>query len=317
MPLPKMILKQPRSVEKNMAFKSGFVTIIGRPNVGKSTLLNLLTGEKIAIMSSKPQTTRHTIRTVVTTEDYQMVFVDTPGIHKPKNKLGEFMIKEAFNTLEEVDVILFLVDANDKAIGPGDSMIMEELQKTGVPTLLLINKIDLVDKQQLLPLMAQYNESYDFEEIIPISAVKAETAPQVLKAIEKLLPEGDKYYPEDMLTDQQERVLAQELIREKLLNLLSDEVPHGIGVEVIRFKEAPQKNMIEIDANIYCEKESHKGIIIGKSGTVLKKVGTFARQDMERLFDCKVFLKLWVKVKDDWRNSDFMLNELGYKKGSE
>lgn len=300
-----------------MAFKSGFVTIIGRPNVGKSTLLNLLTGEKIAIMSSKPQTTRHTIRTVVTTEEYQMVFVDTPGIHRPKNKLGEFMMQEAFNTLEEVDVILYLVDATDKTIGPGDSMIIEELGKTGVPVVLLINKIDLIEKQNLLPLIAQYSESYDFEEIIPITALKSTASAQVLKAIEKLLPEGEKYYPDDMLTDQHEKVLAQELIREKLLNLLSDEVPHGIGVEIIRFKEIHQKNIVEIDANIYCEKESHKGIVIGKDGIMLKKVGTLARQEIEHLLDSKVFLKLWVKVKDDWRNSDFMLNELGYKKNNE
>ncbi|HBR01793.1 MAG TPA: GTPase Era [Ruminiclostridium sp.] len=296
-----------------MAFKSGFITIVGRPNAGKSTLLNLLTGEKVAIISKKPQTTRHNIRTVVTTENYQMVFVDTPGIHKPKNKLGEYMMEEAFSTFDDVDVILYLVDATDKSIGPGDSMIIEALKKSGTPAVLLMNKIDLVEKQSLLPLMAQYNEAFDFEEIIPVSALKGETAAVVTQAIEKLLPEGEKYYPDDMLTDQQEKVLAQELIREKLLYLLNDEVPHGIGVEVIRFKEDAQKNMIEIDANIYCEKESHKGIVIGRDGAMLKKVGTLARQDMERLFDSKVFLKLWVKVKEDWRNSQFMLDELGYK----
>ena len=279
--------------------------------------MNLLTDEKIAIKSSKPQTTRHNIKTVVTTDRYQMIFVDTPGIHKPKNKLGEYMMQEAFNTLEEVDVLLFLVDATDKNIGPGDSMIIEELKKAGIPTILLINKIDLVEKQNLLPLIANFSQAYDFDEIIPISALKSETSSQVMTAIEKLLPEGEKYYPDDMLTDQPEKVLAQELIREKLLNLLNDEVPHGIGVEVIRFKEISKKNIIEIDANIYCEKDSHKGIIIGKEGVMLKKVGTLARQDMERLFDSKVFLKLWVKVKDDWRNSDFMLNELGNKKNNE
>ncbi len=297
-----------------MAFKSGFVTIIGRPNVGKSTLLNLLTGEKVAIMSNKPQTTRHTIRTVLTSEEYQMVFVDTPGIHKPKNKLGEYMMQEVLSAFEGVDLILFMVDARDKKIGPGDSMIIEELEKAGVPTILLINKIDIVEKGSLLPLIAQYSEAYDFDEIIPISALNSKTKALILETIEKMLPEGDMYYPEDMLTDQQEKVLAQELIREKLLNLLSDEVPHGIGVEVIGFKEKNDNKIIEIDANIYCEKESHKGIIIGKDGKVLKRVGTLARQDMERLFDSKVFLKLWVKVKDDWRNNNFMLNELGYKK---
>ncbi|MCX7773140.1 MAG: GTPase Era, partial [Clostridia bacterium] len=259
------------------------------------------------------QTTRHTIKTVVTTDTYQMVFVDTPGIHKPKNKLGEYMMQVAFNTFDEVDVVLFLVDATDKSIGPGDSMIIEELQKTGTPVLLLINKIDLIEKRELLPLIQQYSEAYEFDEIIPITALKKETVSLVMGAIEKLLPEGEKFFPEDMLTDQHEKVLAQEMVREKLLNLLSDEVPHGIGVEVIRFKEIESKNIIEIDANIYCEKESHKGIIIGKDGIMLKKVGMQARQDMERLFDSKVFLKLWVKVKEDWRNNDFMLNELGYK----
>lgn len=301
-----------------MAFKSGFITIIGRPNVGKSTLLNLLTGEKVAIMSNKPQTTRHTIRTVLTTEDYQMIFVDTPGIHKPKNKLGEYMMQEVLSTFDGVDLILFMVDANDIKIGPGDTMIIDELERAGVPAILLINKIDLVEKSLLLPLIAQYNEAYEFEEIIPISASDVRTKDRLLGIIQNLLPEGDMYYPEDMLTDQHERVLAQELIREKLLNLLSDEVPHGIGVEVTGFKEKNDKRIIEIDANIYCEKESHKGIIIGRDGKVLKQVGSLARQDMERLFDSKVFLKLWVKVKNDWRNSDFMLNELGYNenKGS-
>lgn len=282
--------------------------------MGKSTLLNLLTGEKVAIMSNKPQTTRHAIRTVLTSEEYQMIFVDTPGIHKPKNKLGEYMMQEVLNAFEGVDLILFMVDANDKKIGPGDSMIIEELEKAGVPAILLINKIDQVEKGSLLPLIAQYSEAYDFEEIIPISALDSKTKVSILETIQRMLPEGEMYYPEDMLTDQQEKVLAQELIREKLLNLLSEEVPHGIGVEVIGFKEKKDKKIIEIDANIYCEKESHKGIIIGKDGKVLKRVGTLARQDMERLFDSKVFLKLWVKVKDDWRNSDFMLNELGYKK---
>lgn len=296
-----------------MAFKSGFVAIIGRPNVGKSTLLNLLTGEKVAIMSNKPQTTRHTIRTVLTTDDYQMVFVDTPGMQRPKNKLGEYMMQEVFNALEGVDIILYMVEGTDKKIGPGDLKIIEELEKAGISVILLINKIDLVEKQALLPLIAQYNEIYKFEEIIPVSTINAETRDLVLEAIYRLLPEGEMYYPEDMLTDQQSKVLAQELIREKLLDLLNDEVPHGIGIEVISFKENHEKDIIEIEANIYCEKESHKGIIIGKGGNVLKKVGTLARQDMERLFETKVYLNLWVKVKEDWRNSDFMLNELGYK----
>ena len=296
-----------------MAFKTGFIAIAGRPNVGKSTLLNLLTGEKVAIMSNKPQTTRHSIRTILTTDEYQMIFVDTPGIHKPRTKLGQFMIKEAFDAFEGVDVILYMIEATDKTEGPGDMMIIEELEKSGAPVILLINKIDLVEKNTLLPLIAKFNEIYDFAEIIPICATDAKTKPLVLDAIYKLLPEGEKFYPEDMLTDQNEKVLVQELIREKLLHLLSDEVPHGTGVEVVRFKEKEEKGLIEIDANIYCEKESHKGIIIGKNGALLKKVGTLAREDIERLLGTKVFLRLWVKVKEDWRNSDFMLNELGYK----
>ncbi|NMA67633.1 MAG: GTPase Era [Clostridiaceae bacterium] len=296
-----------------MAFKSGFITIIGRPNVGKSTLLNLLTGEKIAIISHKPQTTRHNIRTILTTENYQMIFVDTPGIHKPKNKLGQFMMNETFSAFEDVDVIVYIVEAKDKTIGPNDRRIIEELGKTRTPVILLINKIDLVEKERLLPLIEEYSKAYAFKEIIPVSAIDGSFREDILAVIEKYLPEGEKFYPDDMLTDQTEKVLAQELIREKLLNLLEEEVPHGIGVEVIRFKEDEERNIIDIDANIYCEKASHKGIVIGKGGAMLKKVGTFARQDMEGLYGCKVNLKLWVKVKEDWRNSDFVLGELGYK----
>lgn len=223
------------------------------------------------------------------------------------------MIKEAYDAFEDVDVILYIIEATDKKIGPGDSMIIGELKKASAPVILLINKIDLIEKTALLPLIAMYSEQHDFEEIIPISAIDAGAKPLVLDAIYKLLPEGEKFYPEDMLTDQNERVMVQELIREKLLNLLSDEVPHGTGIEVVRFRENEEKGIIEIDANIYCEKESHKGIIIGKDGAMLKKVGMLAREDIERLLGSKVFLKLWVKVKDDWRNSDFMLKELGYK----
>jgi len=296
-----------------MAFKSGFVTLVGRPNVGKSTLLNLLTGEKIAITSSKPQTTRHAIQTVVTRESFQVVFVDTPGMHRPKNKLGEFMMKSALKTLMDVDVILYLVEATDKAIGPGDVSIMEELAKAGTPVILVINKVDLVSKESILPLIDQYSKAFDFEEIVPVSALDSRTAELILSVIEKYLPEGEKFYPDDMLTDQPEKVIAQEIVREKMLNLLSEEVPHGIGIEVISFKDREDKGLLEIEANIYCEKESHKGIIIGKGGAMLKRIGTLAREDMERFFDTKVVLRLWVKVKDDWRNNDFMLNELGYK----
>ncbi|HZK28332.1 MAG TPA: GTPase Era [Thermoclostridium sp.] len=296
-----------------MAFRSGFVTIIGRPNVGKSTLLNLLTGEKIAIMSDKPQTTRNTIRTIVTTKDYQIVFLDTPGMHRPKNKLGDYMQKSAVTALDDVDVILYIVEATDKAIGYGDSQIIDLIKNSKTPRILLINKMDLVDKQNILPLIEQYSKKMNFEQIIPISALNSETKDLVLSETAKLLPEGQPFYPEDMLTDQPEKVLVQEIIREKILHLISEEIPHGIGVEVISFKEKPDKDIIEIHANIYCEKESHKGIIIGKNGDMLKKIGTLARQDAEYLLDSKLFLKLWVKTKQDWRNSDFLLKELGYK----
>lgn len=296
-----------------MGFRSGFVTIIGRPNVGKSTLLNLLTGERIAIMSDKPQTTRNTIKTIVTTAEYQMVFMDTPGIHRPKNKLGDYMLKSALATLEEVDVILYLVEATDRGIGHGDAGIIEELKKVDTPVLLLLNKVDLVDKPKILPLIDEYSKAMAFEQIVPISALSSDTKKIVMDEIEKLLPEGEPFFPEDMLTDQPEKVLVQEIIREKVLHLISDEIPHGIGVEVVLFKEKEEKGLLEIHANIYCEKDSHKGIIIGKNGDMLKKIGTLARQDAESLLGSKIFLKLWVKTKTDWRNNDFMLGELGYK----
>jgi len=296
-----------------MAFKSGFVTIIGRPNVGKSTLLNLLTGEKIAIMSSKPQTTRTAIKSVVTTDEYQVVFIDTPGIHRPKNKLGDYMVKSAMSTLEGVDVIVYMVEATDKTIGYGDLKIIEILKEVKTPVILLVNKIDLVEKPALLPLIDAYSKTMDFEQIIPVSALDAATRDLVMSEVVKLLPEGEPYFPADMLTDQPERVLVQEIIREKILNLLSDEVPHGVGVEIIVYKEKEDKDLLEIHANIYCEKDSHKGIIIGKNGDMLKKIGTYARQDAENILGKKIFLKLWVKTKDDWRNNDYMLNQLGYK----
>lgn len=299
--------------KRSMAFKSGFVTIIGRPNVGKSTLLNLLTGEKIAIMSAKPQTTRTAIKTVVTTDEYQVVFIDTPGMHRPKNKLGDYMLKSAMSTLEGVDVIVYMVEATDKTIGYGDSKIIEILREVNTPVLLLINKIDLVEKQVLLPLIEAYSQSMDFEQIIPVSATDAATREIVMSEVVKLLPDGEPYFPADMLTDQPERVLVQEIIREKILNLISEEVPHGVGIEIISFKEKEEKDLLEIHANIYCEKDSHKGIIIGKNGEMLKKIGTYARQDAENILDRRIYLKLWVKTKDDWRNNDYMLNQLGYK----
>ncbi|MDF2523935.1 MAG: GTPase Era [Clostridiales bacterium] len=297
-----------------MSFKSGFVTIIGRPNVGKSTLLNKLSGEKIAITSDKPQTTRNTIKTVITKEDCQIIFLDTPGIHKPKTKLGEYMVNVAQSTLGEVDVILFLTESTETKPGSGDMFILEQLKTLKVKKFLVINKIDLVKKDQLLPLISSYKEIIDFDAIIPISALNDEGTEIVIKEIKARLPEGPKYFPEDMLTDQPEKNIVAELIREKALRLLSDEVPHGAGVEVISFKEREGKDIIDIQATIYCEKDTHKGIIIGKEGKMLKKIGSLAREDIEKLLGTKVFLELWVKVKPDWRNNDLMLKTLGYKK---
>ncbi|MEG6611630.1 GTPase Era [Pseudoclostridium thermosuccinogenes] len=297
-----------------MSFKSGFVTIVGRPNVGKSTLLNRFAGEKIAIISEKPQTTRNSIKAVITDEDSQIIFIDTPGVHKPKTKLGEYMISVVQESLNEVDIVLFLVEATDSAPGAGDQYIIEQLKDLKTPVFLLINKIDLVKKEQLLAVIANYKNLMDFAEIIPISAVNNEGIDIVLKEIRKRLPDGPKYFPDDMLTDQPEKAIVAELIREKILELLSDEVPHGTGIEVISFKERTNKDLIDIDATIYCEKESHKAIIIGKEGRMLKKIGSRSREDIERFLGTRVYLRLWVKVKDDWRNSDAMLKTLGYRK---
>jgi len=297
-----------------MAFKSGFVTIIGRPNVGKSTLLNVLAGEKISIISDKPQTTRNNIKTVITREDFQLVFIDTPGIHKPRTKLGEFMVNIAEDTLNEVDAVLFLVEAVDQKIGAGDKYIIDQLKKVKTPVFLIINKIDLVKKEQLLPIISAYKEEMQFAQIIPVSALNNEGVDIILEEVRKVLPEGPKYFPDDMLTDQPEKLIVAELIREKILHLLDDEVPHGVGVEVTHFKERTDKELIEIHANIYCEKESHKGIIIGREGKMLKKIGSRSRVEIENLLGSKVFLQLWVKVKEDWRNSDTMLRMLGYKR---
>jgi len=296
-----------------MGFKSGFVTIVGRPNTGKSTLLNLLTGEKIAIMSDKPQTTRHAIRTIVGNSQYQAVFIDTPGMHKPKNKLGSFMMDTAVAALVDVDAVIWIVEAMDSKPGPGDLHILELLKKAARPVILLINKIDRVPKEVLLPIIQNYSNLYEFVAIIPVSALRQETKSLVMHEVELLLPEGEPYFPEDTLTDQPEKVIVQEMIREKLLHLLSDEVPHGTGVEVFSYKKNPLTNILEIDANIFCEKDSHKGIIIGKGGAMLKKIGSLARTDIEKMVDCKVYLQLWVKVREDWRDNDLVLNELGYK----
>jgi len=290
------------------------VSIVGRPNVGKSTLLNSITGEKIAIMSEKPQTTRNTIKAVVTGDNCQLVFIDTPGIHKPKTKLGDYMVNIAVESLNEVDAVLFLVEANAAKPGPGDLYIIDQLKNVKSSVFLIINKIDLVDKAQLLPLIDAYKDLMNFEAIIPISALMDGKQDLLISEVLKVMPEGPKYFPDDMLTDQPEKLIAAELIREKILQLVSDEVPHGVGVEVISFKQREDKNIINIQANIYCEKDTHKGILIGKGGKMLKKIGSLSRIEIENLLGTQVFLELWVKVKPDWRNDEQMLKVLGYKK---
>lgn len=294
-------------------YKSGFVTLIGRPNVGKSTLMNRLIGQKIAITSNKPQTTRNRIQTVYTCDEGQIVFLDTPGIHKAKNKLGEYMVSVAERTLKEVDVILWLVEPST-FIGAGEQHIAEQLRSVKTPVFLVINKIDTVEKAEILKFIAAYKDIVDFAEIIPVSALKGENTDDLLQAMMKYLPTGPQYYDEDTITDQPERQIVAEMIREKALCNLSDEIPHGIAVAIDRMHERPNGSIIDIDATIVCERNSHKGIIIGKQGAMLKKIGSQARADMEALLDCKVNLKLWVKVKKDWRDSDFLIKNFGYRK---
>jgi len=296
-----------------MPFKSGFVTIIGRPNVGKSTLINAIAGEKVAIISDKPQTTRNTIKAVITREDCQIVFIDTPGIHKPKTKLGEYMVNIAVGTLNEVDAVLFVVEATDERPGTGDMHIIKQLKAINTPVILVVNKIDLIRKEQLFSLISSFKAAMDFKAYIPISAQKNEGVDVIFEEVKDMLSEGPKYFPDDILTDQPERALVAELIREKILHLINEEIPHGIGVELISFKERDNKDLIDIQANIYCERDSHKGIIIGKDGKMLKRIGTLSREEMENLLGTKVFLQLWVKVKPDWRNSGNMLRTLGYQ----
>ncbi len=294
-----------------MSFKSGFVAVVGRPNVGKSTLMNQLIGEKVAIMSSKPQTTRNSIRGVLNREKSQMVLVDTPGLHKPKNKLGDFMMESALNTLKDVDAILYLVEPENN-IGPGDRYIMDLLKDIKTPVILVINKIDISDSDQLDHCYGLYEKMNQFQRIIPISATLGVNLEQVLREIESLLPEGPRYFPEDMITDQPERVIMAELIREKLLQYLEQEVPHGIAVVTERMRMNEEKQLMEIQATIFCEKKSHKGMIIGKNGRKLKGIGKSAREDMERFLGTKVYLELWVKVKEGWRDQPSSLRDFGY-----
>ncbi|MBR6469544.1 MAG: GTPase Era [Lachnospiraceae bacterium] len=290
-------------------FKSGYAAMIGRPNVGKSTLMNRLIGQKIAITSSKPQTTRNRIQTVYTSDEGQIVFLDTPGIHKAKNKLGEYMIKSADGVLKDVDVVLWLVEASDH-IGPMDRQIAARLKGLSVPVILVINKIDTVKRDELLKIIDVHRGLCDFAEVVPVSALSGDNTDTLIEQIFKYLPYGMPFYDEDTITDQPERQITAELIREKALKCLDEEIPHGIAVTVERMDYKP--DIVHIDATIICEKDSHKGMIIGKQGQMLKKIGSAARYEIERLLDNRVNLKLWVKVKKDWRDSDVLLKNFGY-----
>ncbi len=294
---------------ENKQFKAGFATLIGRPNVGKSTLMNALIGQKIAITSNKPQTTRNRIRTVYTSDKGQIVFLDTPGIHKAKNKLGNYMVNAAEKTIPEVDVVLWLVEPTDY-IGAGERHIIEQLRNIKAPVFLVINKIDTIKKEQILSCIDLYRQQLDFEEIIPVSALKKDGIEELADCIMKYLPYGEPFYDEDTVTDQPVRQIVSELIREKALKCLEDEIPHGIAVTIEMMKY--RKHIVDIEATIICEKDSHKGIIIGKQGSMLKKIGSMARAEIEDLVESQVNLKLWVKVKKDWRDSDYLLKNFGY-----
>ncbi len=298
-------------------FKSGFVSILGRTNVGKSTLLNNLIEEKIAITANKPQTTRTAIKAIVNRENSQIIFLDTPGIHKPKTKLGETMVDTAFSSISDVDVLLFLVEATSDDIGKGDQIILDKIKNSNKKTILIINKIDLIEKEKILKLITLYSKQYEFSAVIPISANDNKYREVVIEEIEKLLNSGPKYYEEDEYTDQTMRQIAEEIIREKALRLLNEEVPHGIYVEVEKYnfrKTAKKEKIYDIDAIIYCKKNSHKGIIIGKEGKMLKRIGTYARQDLEKITGEKVNLKLWVKVQENWEDKGNIVKKFQYKK---
>ena len=291
--------------------KSGFVTLIGRPNVGKSTLMNRLIGQKIAITSNKPQTTRNKIQTVYTCEQGQIVFLDTPGIHKAKNKLGDYMVNVAQHTLSEVNVILWLVEPST-FIGAGERHIIEQLKKTKTPVILVINKTDTVKREEILTFIDAYRKELEFAEIVPVSALKGDNTQDLIDSIFKYLPYGPMFYDEDTVTDQPQRQIVSELIREQALRCLDEEIPHGIAVSIDQMKWRADDSIVDIDATIVCERDSHKGIIIGKGGSMLKKIGSRARKEIEDLLETQVNLKLWVKVKKDWRDSDFLLKNFGY-----
>ena len=294
-------------------FKSGFVAIIGRPNVGKSTLMNHLIGQKIAITSKKPQTTRNKIQTVYTCEDGQIIFLDTPGIHKAKNKLGEYMVNVAEQTLKDVDVILWLVEPTTY-IGAGEKHIAEQLQKTSLPVILVINKVDTVKKEDILQVIDNYRKLYDFAEIIPASALRGQNTKDIVNSLFKYMPYGPMFYDEDTVTDQPQRQIVAEIIREKALHALDEEIPHGIAVTIEKMRERKGQHIVDIEATIICERESHKGIIIGKQGSMLKKIGSNARFEIEKMLEERVNLKIWVKVKKDWRDSDTLMKNFGYNK---
>lgn len=291
-------------------FKSGFVTLIGRPNVGKSTLMNYLIGQKIAITSNKPQTTRNRIQTVLTTEEGQIVFVDTPGIHKAKNKLGQYMVNVAERTLNEVDVVLWLVEPTT-FIGAGEQHIAKQLKRVNTPVVLVINKTDSVKTEKVLEAINAYKDIYDFADIVPVSARSGANTDELLKVVMKYLPYGPQFYDEDTITDQPERQIVAELIREKALHCLQDEIPHGIAVAIDQMKK--KGKVMHIDATIICERDTHKGIIIGKQGSMLKKIGSTARYEIEQMLGCQVNLKIWVKVKKDWRDSEYLMKNFGYR----
>ena len=295
----------------NEKFKSGFVAIIGRPNVGKSTLMNHLIGQKIAITSKKPQTTRNKIQTVYTCEDGQIVFLDTPGIHKAKNKLGEYMVNVAQQTLREVDVIMWLVEPNT-FVGPGDKHIAEQLEKVNVPVILVINKVDMIKKEEVLKVIDAYRSLYNFAEVVPASALRGQNTDEIIQCLFKYMPYGPMFYDEDTVTDQPQRQIVAEIIREKALHALDEEIPHGIAVTIEKMRERRNEEIMDIEATIICERDSHKGIIIGKQGSMLKKIGTNARYEIEQMLECQANLKIWVKVRKDWRDSDVRMKNFGY-----
>lgn len=294
----------------NEKFKSGFVTIIGNPSVGKSTLINVIIGEKIAITSNKPQTTRNAIKGILTNDDYQIIFLDTPGVNKTKTRLAKVMDKSINDSISGTDVVIAMVDLTRRS---NTDLFLGKLNKVKCPVILLLNKVDAIkDKQDILEIISEYNQLYKFDEIIPISAYKKDDVNKVIEAVVKRLPYGPQYYPEDMITDSPERIMVSEIIREKALDLLSDEIPHGIAVDIEKMKKRVNKEIVDIDATIYCERESHKPIIIGKGGKMLKEIGSRARSDIEKFLDTKVFLEVWVKVRKDWRDNEVELRRLHF-----